>query len=137
MNQPKHNILGEIMAGKYTDVDTLLDKVNNLIESGEITVSNDPILPSPMDCLQWRLTYKIYDCLYEHGSLTPVEIDSLINDSPPGIIDHTLEFMSLIGITKPVNYENLTPRDVPRQGLSVLTILFEQKKWKLTEYIKE
>ena len=137
MKETKRNILGQVMAGKYTDVDTLLDKVNNLIQTGEITVSNDPILPSPMNCLQWGLTYKIYDCLYEHESLTPVEIDSLINDSPPGIIDHTLELMRLIGITKPVNYENLTPRDVQRKGFSVLTILFEQKKWKLTEYIKE
>ena len=81
MKETKRNILGQVMAGKYTDVDTLLDKVNNLIQTGEITVSNDPILPSPMDCLQWGLTYKIYDCLYEHESLTPVEIDSLINDS--------------------------------------------------------
>ena len=50
--EKRHNILGEVMAGKYTDIDTLLDKVNNLIESGQITVSNDPTL-TPMHCLQW------------------------------------------------------------------------------------
>ena len=137
MNEQKRNILGEVMTGRHTDVDTLLDKVNNLIESGRITVSYDPILPSPMDCLQWGLTYKIYDCLYEHGSLTASEIDSLINDQPPGVINHALEYMSDIGITKPVNHENLTSGDVPRKGLSILPILHERKQWELTEYIKE
>ena len=136
MKEQKRNILGEVMTGKYTDVDTLLDKVNSLIKSAAIKVNNDTIL-SPMYCLQWGITYKIYDCLQEHGSLTPVEIDSLINDKPPGIINHTLEFMSLIGITKPVNHENLTSADLPRKGLSILPILHEQKKWGLTEYIRE
>ena len=136
MKEPKRNLLGEVMAGKYTDVDTLLDKVNNLIESGQITDSNDRFL-SPVYCLHWSLTYKIYDCLYEHGSLTSTEIDSLINDKPPGIIHHALELMSLIGIAKPVNHKELTSADLPHRGLSILPILYEQKKWELTEYIRE
>lgn len=137
MNKQKRNLLGEVMAGKYTDVDTLLDKVNNLIESRQIAVDNDSILPSPMNCLQWGLTYKIYDCLYEHGSLTPAEIHSHINDSNPGTISHTLERMNFIGITQPVNYESLTRADLPIKGLDLLETLHERKKWELTEYIRE
>ena len=45
--------------------------------------------------------------------------------------------MSLIGITKPVSHENLTASDVPRQGVSILSTLFEEKKWELTEYIRK
>ena len=86
MNTPKRNILGAALAGKYTDVEILLDKINKLIESGKIQLTNDLSFLSPMNCLQWGITYKIYDCLFEHGSLTPVDIDSLINDSPPGIL---------------------------------------------------
>ena len=134
--EKRHNILGEVMAGKYTDIDTLLDKVNNLIESGQITVSNDPTL-TPMHCLQWGLTYEIYDCLYEHGSLTPAEIHSQINESDPGTIGYTLERMGLIGITQPVNYADLTRADLPIRGLDLLQTLNERKKWELTEYIRE
>ena len=136
MREEKYNILGEKLSGQYTDVETLLDKINKQIESGTLQVSNDSIL-SPMKCLNWSLTYKIYDCLYEHGSLTPTEIDSIINDRPPGIINHALELMSLIGITKPVTHENLTSGDLPRKGLSILPILHEHKKWELTESIRE
>ena len=134
--EKRRNILGEVMAGKYTDIDTLLDKVNNLIESEQITVSNDSILPSPMHCLQWGLTYKIYDCLYEHGSLTPVEIDSLIRYGDPDTVTHALERMGDIGITKPVNLENLTRDDLPSKGFDILPILHKKKKWELTEYIR-
>ena len=136
MNEPKRNILGAILAGKYTDVETLLDKVNNLIKSGVITVKKDPLL-SPMKCLEKGLTYKIYDCLFEHGSLTPAEIHSVIKDSNPDTIGHTLERMSLIGITQPVNYESLTRADLPIKGLDLRQTLHERKKWELTEYIKE
>ena len=136
MNEQKRNLLGEVMAGDYTDVDTLLDKVNKLIESGQITVSNDPTL-SPMHCLQWALTYKIYDCLHVHGSSTPAEIYSHINDSNPGTIGHALELMSLIGITQPVSYENLTRADLPIKGLDLLQTLHERKQWELTTYIRE
>ena len=135
--EKRRNILGEVMAGKFTDIDTLLDKVNNLIELGEITVSNDPILPSPMHCLQWGLTYKIYDCLYEHGSLTPAGIHSIIKDSDPDTISHTLERMNFVGITKPVNYADLTRADLPSKGLDILPTLNEQKQWELTKYIRE
>lgn len=137
MNEQKRNILGEVMAGDHTDVDTLLDKVNNLIDSGQITVSNDSILPSPMNCLQWGLTYKIYDCLYEHGSLTPAEIHSIIKDSNPDTIGHTLERMNFIGITRSVNYADLTRDDLPIKGLALRQTLHERKKWELTEYIRE
>ena len=135
--EKRRNILGEVMAGKYTDLDTLLDKVNKLIELGQITVSNDSILPSPMNCLQWGLTYKIYDCLHVHGSLTPAEIHSQINESDPDTIGHTLERMGDLGITQPVNYEDLTRADLPTQGFSILPTLNEQKQWELTEYIRE
>ena len=134
--EKRRNILGEVMAGDSTDIDTLLEKVNNLIESGQITVGNDRFL-SPMHCLQWGLTYKIYDCLYEHGSLTPAEIHSIIKDSDPDTIGHTLERMSLIGITQPVNYADLTRADLPIRGLDLLQTLNERKKWELTEYIRE
>ena len=135
--EKRRNILGEVMAGKFTDIDTLLDKVNNLIELGQITVNNDSILPSPMHCLQWGLTYKIYDCLYEHGSLTPAEIHSVIKDSDPDTIGHTLERMNFVGITKPVNYADLTRADLPSKGLGILPTLNEQKQWELTKYIRE
>ena len=134
--EKRRNILGEVMAGRYTDIDTLLEKVKKLIELGQITVSNDRTL-TPMHCLQWGLTYKIYDCLYEHGSLTPAEIHSHINDSDPDTIGHTLERMNLIGITQPVNYTDLTRADLPTKGLDILQTLNEQKQWELTEYIKE
>ena len=135
--EKRRNILGEVMAGRFTDIDTLLDKVNNLIELGQITVSNDPLLPSPMHCLQWGLTYKIYDCLYEHGSLTPAEIHSVIKDSDPDTISHTLERMNFVGITKPVNYADLTRADLPSKGPDILPTLNEQKQWELTKYIRE
>ena len=134
--EKRRNILGEVMAGRYTDIDTLLEKVNKLIELGQITVSNDRTL-TPMHCLQWGLTYKIYDCLYEHGSLTPAEIHLHINDSDPDTIGHTLERMNLIGITQPVNYADLTSADLPIKGPDLLQTLNEQKQWELTEYIKE
>ncbi len=136
MKKQKRNLLGEAMAGKYTDVDTLLNKINSKIESGEIQVSKDPT-HSPMKCLQWGLTYKIYDCLYEHGPLTPADIYSYINESNPATIGHTLERMNLIGITTPINYKDLTRDDLPIKGLHIQTTLYERKKWELTEYIRE
>ena len=45
--------------------------------------------------------------------------------------------MSLIGITQPVNYANLTRDDLPIKGLDILPILNERKQWELTEYIRE
>ena len=76
MKEPKRDTLDQVLAGEYTDFEKLSGKVNNLIESGQITVSNDPIL-SPKRHLEQTITYKIYDCLYVHGSLTPAEINSL------------------------------------------------------------
>lgn len=137
MRERKYNLLGERLWGQYTDADILLEKVNSKIRAGTIQVSNDAFLPSPMNCLQWGITYKIYDCLYANGPLTASEIDSLINDKPPGVINHTLEYMNHLDITKPVNHENLTSRDVPHKGLSILPILHEVKKWELTESIRE
>lgn len=136
MRTEKRNILGEVLAGKHTDFDTLSEKVNSKIESGEIQVVSGPLLQSSMDCLNWNLTYQIYDCLYVHGSLTPAEIDSLIRYKEPDMVTYILERMCDIGITKPVNLENLTRADLPRKGLDILPILHNQKKWELTEYIR-
>lgn len=136
MRKEKRNILGEVLAGKHTDVDILLEKVNSKIESGEIQVVSGPLLQSPMDCLNWNLTYQIYDCLYVHGSLTPAEIDSLIRYGDPDTVTHALERMCDIGITKPVNLENLTRDDLPSKGFGILPILHKKKKWELTEYIR-
>ena len=136
MKEPKRDTLGRVLAGEYTDFEKLSGKVNNLIESGVIQISDDPIL-SPKRHLEQTITYKIYDRLYEHGSLTPAEIHLYINDIDPGTISHYLERISLIGITKPVNHENLTFKDVPHRGLDILPILYERKKWELTEYIRE
>ena len=52
------------------------------------------------------------------------------------MIAHILEHMSLIGITKPVNHENLTSGDV-LLGERSAHILYEVKKWELTESIRE
>ncbi len=79
MQEQKKRLLGEMLSGKYTDEETLSKKINSQIEAGTIQVSNDPLLPSPMECLNWGLTYKIYDCLYENQSLTPAEIASRID----------------------------------------------------------
>ena len=135
MREQKHNFFGEKLSGQYTDVETLLDKINRQIKSGAIQVSNDPHL-SPMKCLNWGITYQIYDCLYEHGALTPAEIYSLTRYRDPNMIAHILEYMSLIGITKPINHENITYRDV-LYGEASAHILYEQKKWELTESIRE
>ena len=86
--------------------------------------------------MNWNLTYQIYDCLYVQGSLTPAEIDSLIRYGDPDTVTHALERMCDIGITKPVNLENLTRADLPSKGLDILPILHNEKKWQLTEYIR-
>ena len=140
MKEQKHNLLGEKLSGKYTDVDTLLDKVNNQIKSGKIQVDKDP-LQSPMVCLNWGLTYKIYDCLYVNEPLTPAQIASLVDYEKKVyekevIVNHTLEHMNRIGITKPINHENLTSADVPIRGFSISPILYQVKKWELTESMK-
>ena len=44
---------------------------------------------------------------------------------------------TFIGITQPVNYENLTRADLPIKGLDLLQTLHERKQWELTEYIRE
>ena len=59
MKKQKRNLLGKAMAGKYTDVDTLLNKINSKIGSGKIQVSNDPI-HSPMNCLQWDVLPTVF-----------------------------------------------------------------------------
>ena len=136
MREQKVVLLDEKLSGKYIDADTLLEKINYQIKSGAIQVSNVPLALSPMACLNWSLTYKIYDCLYDNEPLTPAEIVSLINfEKPEGIINHTLEHMSRIGITRPINHENLTSADIPIKGLSILRILHQVKKWELTEAI--
>ena len=135
MQEQKLNILREKLSGKYTDADTLYEKINKQIESGAIKVDTAPL--SPMYCLTWDITYKIYDCLYENEPLTPAEIVPLVNhEKPEAIVNHTLECMGDIGITKPINHENLTSADRPKEGLSILSILHQIKKWTLTEYIK-
>ena len=136
MRAERRNILGEVLAGEHTDFDTLSEKVNSKIESGEIQVVSGSLLQSSMDCLNWNLTYQIYDCLYVQGSLTPAEIDSLIRYGDPDMVTYALERMCDIGITKPVNLENLTRADLPSKGLDILPILHNQKKWQLTEYIR-
>ena len=137
MKEQKHIIFGEKLSGKYIDADTLSEKINRQIKSGAIQVSNAPLALSPKACLNWNLTYKIYDCLYDNEPLTPAEIVSLIGyEKPEGIVNHTLERMSDIGITRPINHENLTSADIPIKGLSILRILHQVKKWELTEAIK-
>lgn len=141
MQEQKKKLHGEMLSGKYADVETLLKKVNSQIEAGTIQVSNDPLLPSPMECLKWGLTYKIYDCLYENQSLTPAEIAARIDYAQQiyekeFIVNHTLEHMSEVGITRPLNHENLTSADIPFKGLSISPILYQVKKWELTESIK-
>ena len=136
MEEPKRNLLDEVLEGKHTNFEKLSDKVNRLINSRENQVINDHIR-TPESYLEQTITYKIFDCLYDHGSLTPSEIHSVIKITNPGTISHYLERISLIGITKPVNHENLTFKDVPHKGLDILPILYEEKKWELTEYIKE
>ena len=129
MGKQKHIFFCEKLSGQYTDVDTLLDKINSQIKSGAIQVSNDPNL-SPMKCLNWGITYQIYDCLYEHGALTPAKIYSLTRYRDPNMIAHILEYMSLIGITKSINHENITYRDV-LYGKASAHILYEQKNGNL------
>ena len=141
MQEQKKRLLDEMLSGKYTDEDTLSKKVNSQIEAGTIQVSNDPLLPSPMACLNWGLTYKIYDCLYENQTLTPAEIAARIDYAQQiyekeFIVNHTLEHMSQIGITRSLNHENLTSADMPFKGLSISPILYQVKKWELTESIK-
>lgn len=141
MQEQKKRLLGEMLSGKYTDEETLSKKVNSQIEAGTIQVNNDPLLPSPMACLNWGLTYKIYDCLYENQSLTPAEIAARIDYAQQiyekeFIVNHTLEHMSEVGITRPLNHENLTSADIPFKGLSISPILYQVKKWELTESIK-
>ena len=126
MKEPKRNTLGEVLAGEYTDFEKLSGKVNNLIESGVIQISDDPVL-SPKRHLEQTITYKIYDCLHVHGSLTPAEVHLYINDSNPDTIGHYLERMSLIGITQAVNYVNLTRDDLPIKGFDILPTLNERK----------
>ena len=121
------NFFGGKPSGKYTNYDTLSDKIQ---------VDEIPLLASPKACLKWDITYKIYDCLYEHGALTPAEIDSLIKHRDIDMIAHTLERMGDIGITKPLNHENLT-RANALGNQSIFPILYKVKKWELTEYIKE
>ncbi len=141
MQEQKKRLLGEMLSGKYIDKETLSKKVNSQIEAGTIQVSNDPLLPSPMACLNWGLTYKIYDCLYENQSLTPAEIAARIDYAQQiyekeFIVNHTLEHMSEVDITRPLNHENLTSADIPFKGLSISPILYQVKTWKLTEYIR-
>lgn len=130
--------LGGKPSGQYTNYDTLSNKVESLIQAGIIQSEEIPLLPSLKACLNWDIIYQIYDCLYVHGALTATEIGSMLSiHRPPGIINHTLKNMSHIGITKPVNYENLTSADVPRKRLSILPILHKLKKWELTASIRE
>ena len=141
MQEQEKNLLGEMLSGKYTDMEILLEKVDSQIEAGTIQVSNDPLLPSPKACLNWGLTYKIYDCLYENQPLTPAEIASRIDYErqmyeEEVIVNHTLEHMNEIGITRPLNHENLTSAVIPIKGESISPILYQVKKWELTEYIK-
>ena len=141
MREGKYNLLNEKLSGKYADIDTLLDKVNNQIKSGKIQVDKDS-LQSPMVCLNWGLTYKIYDCLYDiNEPLTPAQIASRVDYEKKVyekeiIVNHTLEYMSRIGITRPINHENLTSADVPIRGFSISSILYQVKKWELTESMK-
>ena len=142
MQERKQNLLGEMLSGKHTNADTLLEKVNSQIEAGTIQVSNEPLLQSPMACLNWGLTYKIYDCLYENQPLTPAEITSRIDYErriyeEEVIVNHTLECMSEIGITRPLNHENLTSAVIPIKGKSIFPILYQVKKWELTEHISK
>ncbi len=141
MQEQKKKLLGEMLSGKYIDVKTLSEKVDSQIEAGTIQVNKVPLMASPKACLNWGLTYKIYDCLYENQSLTPAEIASRIDYErqiyeKEFIVNHTLEHMSGIGITRPLNHENLTSADIPIKGLSISPILYQVKKWELTEYIK-
>lgn len=141
MQKQNKNLLGEMLAGKFTDVKTLSEKVDSQIEAGTIQVNKAPLMASPKACLNWGLTYKIYDCLYENQPLTPEEIASRIDYErqiyeKEVIVNHTLERMSEIGITKPLNHENLTSADIPIKEFSVSPILYQVKKWELTEYIK-
>ena len=127
MQEQKKRLLDEMLSGKYIDEDTLSRKVNSQIEAGTIQVSNAPLLPSPMACLNWGLTYKIYDCLYENQSLTPAEIAARIDYAQQiyekeFIVNHTLEHMSEVGITRPLNHENLTSADIPFKGFEVPSI---------------
>ena len=124
------------MTGRYTNYDTLSTKVESLIQAGTIQAEEIPLLSSPKACLNWDITYQIYDCLYEYGSLTPTEIDSFIKHGDTDMIAYTLERMSDIGITKPINFKNLTRGDLPTKGLNILPILHNQKKWELTENIR-
>lgn len=141
MREQKHNLFGEKLSGKYTDAVTLSDKVNNQIKSGKIQVDKDSLL-SPMACLNWDLTYKIYDCLYVNEPLTPAQIASHVDYEKKVyekevIVNHTLEYMNRIGITRPINHENLTSADVPIRGFSISPILYQVKKWELTESMKQ
>ena len=45
--------------------------------------------------------------------------------------------MSEIGITRPLNHENLTSAIMPIKGESISSILYQVKKWELTEYIRK
>ncbi len=139
MGEQQHSISNEKLTGKYTDFDVLSDKINRQINSGIIEVDKFPL--PPLACLNWDLTYEIYDCLFVNGPLTPAQIASQIDYEKPlydkeVVINHTLERMSDIGITRPVNHENLTSGDLPFRGDSISPILYKVKKWELTDYIK-
>ena len=141
MKEKIHNLFGEPMYGNYTDANSLLDKVNGMIDSGEIKIDvEDPM--SPMYCLNWGITYKIYDYLYIKRQLTADEIyifeENKIKGMAklPGVINHALECMCKIGITQPVNFKDISFKDVPRMGLDILDILYCEKKWELTSQIK-
>ena len=140
MKKQTHNLLGEKLSGKYTDFDTLSGKVENQIKSGEIQVDKDSPRPL-MACLNWDLTYQIYDCLYVNEPLTPAQIASRVDYEKKVyekevIVNHTLECMNRIGITRPINHENLTSADVPIRGFSISPILYQVKKWELTGLMK-
>ena len=132
MREEKYNLLVGKISSQYTDSDTLLGKFYNQLESGKIQVDNHPPYSSPTACLNWGTTYKIYDCLYDYEPLTLSEIVPLIdNEKPEGMVNFILERMSDIGITTPLNHENLTSGDLSKKGLSILPILFQLKKWGL------
>ena len=137
MREEKYNLLVGKISSQYTDSDTLLEKFYNQLESGKIQVDNHPPYSSPTACLNWGTTYKISrdDCLYDYEPLTPAEIVPLIdNEKPEGMVNFILERMSDIGITKPLNHENLTSGDLPEKRIVYSpggTILFQLKKWGL------